>query len=72
MSADIVLPGWVPFYGINLPEDVPGYIAAPAATLDYPWRQLIAELPGPAADPQRCRRAPALRLVGPRLTRCYR
>jgi hypothetical protein len=23
-------------------EDVPGYIAAPAATLGYPWRHLIA------------------------------
>ena len=72
MLVDIVLPGWVPFYGINLSEDVPGYIAPPAAALDYPERHLIAGLPGPAAHPQRCRRAPALRLVGPRLTRCSR
>jgi hypothetical protein len=34
--------GEPPFYGINLSEDVPGYIAAPAAALDYPWRHLIA------------------------------
>ena len=51
MLADIVLPGWVPFYGINLSEDVPGYIAAPAAALDYPWRHLIAGLPGPGCAP---------------------
>jgi hypothetical protein len=29
MLVDIVLPGWVPFYGINLSEDVPGYMGAP-------------------------------------------
>jgi glyoxylase-like metal-dependent hydrolase (beta-lactamase superfamily II) len=37
MLVDIVLPGWVPFYGINLSEDVPGYIAAPATAPEYPW-----------------------------------
>jgi glyoxylase-like metal-dependent hydrolase (beta-lactamase superfamily II) len=42
MLVDIVLPGWVPFYGINLSEDVPGYIAAPATALSYPWKHLIA------------------------------
>src|SRR5260370_31793623 len=43
MLVDIVLPGWVPpFYGINLSEDVPGYIAAPATALTYPWKHLIA------------------------------
>ena len=25
-----------PFYGINLYEDVPGYMAAPAKALSYP------------------------------------
>jgi hypothetical protein len=39
---DIVLPGWAPFYGINLSEDVPGYMAAPATALSYPWKHLIA------------------------------
>jgi hypothetical protein len=34
MLVDIVLPGWVPFYGINLSEDVPGYMDAPATA----WR----------------------------------
>jgi len=42
MLVDIVLPGWVPFYGINLSEDVPGYMAAPAKALSYPWKHLIA------------------------------
>ena len=42
MLVDIVLPGWAPFYGINLSEDVPGYMAAPATALSYPWKHLIA------------------------------
>jgi hypothetical protein len=46
MLVDIVLPGWVPFYGINLSEDVPGYMAAPATALTYPWKHLIAGHPG--------------------------
>ena len=37
-----MLSGWVPFYGINLSEDVPGYMAAPAKALSYPWKHLIA------------------------------
>ena len=42
MLVDIALPGWVPFYGINLSEDVPGYIGAPGTALSYPWKHLIA------------------------------
>ena len=42
MLVDIALPGWVPFYGINLSEDVPGYMAAPGTALSYPWQHLIA------------------------------
>jgi glyoxylase-like metal-dependent hydrolase (beta-lactamase superfamily II) len=42
MLVDIALPGWAPFYGINLSEDVPGYMAAPATALSYPWKRLIA------------------------------
>jgi glyoxylase-like metal-dependent hydrolase (beta-lactamase superfamily II) len=42
MLVDIVLPGWAPFYGINLSEDVPGYMSAPARALTYPWQHLIA------------------------------
>ncbi len=42
MLVDIVLPGWAPFYGINLSEDVPGYMDAAAKALSYPWKHLIA------------------------------
>jgi glyoxylase-like metal-dependent hydrolase (beta-lactamase superfamily II) len=42
MLVDIVLPGWAPFYGINLSEDVPGYMAAPAMAMSYAWKHLIA------------------------------
>jgi len=42
MLVDIVLPGWAPFYGINLSEDVPGYMEAPVTALSYPWKYLIA------------------------------
>ena len=41
MLVDIALPGWVPFYGINLSEDVPGYMQAPAIALNYPWSHFI-------------------------------
>ncbi len=33
--------GWVPIYNVNLSEDVPGYIGAPAIALDYPWTHFI-------------------------------
>jgi glyoxylase-like metal-dependent hydrolase (beta-lactamase superfamily II) len=42
MLVDIVLPGWAPFYGINLSEDVPGYTGAAGTALSYPWKHLIA------------------------------
>jgi glyoxylase-like metal-dependent hydrolase (beta-lactamase superfamily II) len=42
MLIDIVNAGWVPIYNLNLSEDVPGYMAAPATALDYPWRHLIS------------------------------
>jgi len=38
MLIDIVNAGWVPIYNLNLSEDVPGYIQAPATALNYPWR----------------------------------
>jgi glyoxylase-like metal-dependent hydrolase (beta-lactamase superfamily II) len=36
MLVDIALPGWAPFYGINLSEDVPGCMHAPATALSSP------------------------------------
>ncbi|MDP9270354.1 MAG: MBL fold metallo-hydrolase [Chloroflexota bacterium] len=42
MLIDIVNAGWVPVYVVNLSEDIPGYIAAPANALTYPWKTLIS------------------------------
>jgi glyoxylase-like metal-dependent hydrolase (beta-lactamase superfamily II) len=42
MLVDIVNSGWVPIYSLNLSEDVPGYIEAPATALSYPWTHLIS------------------------------
>jgi glyoxylase-like metal-dependent hydrolase (beta-lactamase superfamily II) len=41
MFIDVVNAGWVPIYNLNLSEDVPGYMAAPAIALDYPWTHFI-------------------------------
>jgi glyoxylase-like metal-dependent hydrolase (beta-lactamase superfamily II) len=41
MLIDIVNSGWVPIYNLNLSEDVPGYLQAPATALSYPWRHFI-------------------------------
>jgi glyoxylase-like metal-dependent hydrolase (beta-lactamase superfamily II) len=41
MLVDIVNAGWVPIYNLNLSEDAPGYIAAPATALEYPWQHYI-------------------------------
>jgi len=35
MLVDIVVPGWVPFYSVNLSEDVRGYISAADKALSY-------------------------------------
>ena len=42
MFIDVVNAGWVPIYNTNLSEDVPGYMAAPAIALSYPWTHLIS------------------------------
>ena len=41
MLIDVVNSGWVPIYNLNLSEDVPGYIQAPATALSYPWKHFI-------------------------------
>jgi glyoxylase-like metal-dependent hydrolase (beta-lactamase superfamily II) len=41
MLVDVVNSGWVPIYNLNLSEDVPGYIQAPATALSYPWKHFI-------------------------------
>ncbi|MDX2644277.1 MBL fold metallo-hydrolase [Streptomyces sp. PA03-1a] len=42
MLVDIALPGWVPIYNLNVSEDIPGFMAAPATALSYPWKHYIA------------------------------
>jgi glyoxylase-like metal-dependent hydrolase (beta-lactamase superfamily II) len=42
MMADIVNVGWVPVFVVNLSDDIPGYLAMPAAALTYPWTTLIS------------------------------
>ena len=42
MFIDVVNAGRVPIYNLNLSEDVPGYMAAPATALDYPWTHFIS------------------------------
>jgi glyoxylase-like metal-dependent hydrolase (beta-lactamase superfamily II) len=41
MLVDIVNPGWVPIYNLNLSEDAPGYSDAPEKALSYPWSHYI-------------------------------
>ena len=41
MFIDVVNAGWVPIYNLNLSEDVPGYMGAPAIALSYPWKHFI-------------------------------
>jgi glyoxylase-like metal-dependent hydrolase (beta-lactamase superfamily II) len=41
MLVDVVNAGWVPIYNLNLSEDVPGYVQAPATALSYPWTHFI-------------------------------
>jgi glyoxylase-like metal-dependent hydrolase (beta-lactamase superfamily II) len=41
MLIDVVNAGWVPIYNVNLSDDVPGYIGAPAIALSYPWTHFI-------------------------------
>jgi glyoxylase-like metal-dependent hydrolase (beta-lactamase superfamily II) len=41
MLIDIVNVGWAPFAVVNLSEDIPGYIEAPAKALAYPWKHFI-------------------------------
>jgi glyoxylase-like metal-dependent hydrolase (beta-lactamase superfamily II) len=42
MLVDVALPGWVPIYNLNLSEDIPGFMAAPATALTYPFKHYIA------------------------------
>ncbi len=54
MFIDVVNAGWVPIYNLNLSEDVPGYMAAPAIALSYPWTHFICGHLGRLATRSHC------------------
>ena len=41
MLVDVVLPGWVPIYNVNVSTDIPGFMEAPGIALSYPWQHYI-------------------------------
>jgi glyoxylase-like metal-dependent hydrolase (beta-lactamase superfamily II) len=51
MFIDVVNAGWVPIYNLNLSEDVPGYMGAPATALGYSWTHFICGHPGRLLTP---------------------
>ena len=60
MLIDVVNPGWAPISMCNLSEDIPGYVAAPAIALEYPWKHFIGGHLGKAGHSRRCDAAPAV------------
>lgn len=42
MAIDLIFPGWMPWRRLALAEDVPGFIAASQALLDYDWDVLVS------------------------------
>ena len=41
MVVDILFPGWAPFAGLAVSQDIPDWIKAHHIALDYPWRTLV-------------------------------
>jgi glyoxylase-like metal-dependent hydrolase (beta-lactamase superfamily II) len=41
MLVDVVMPGWIPFKGLAVSQDIPGWIAAHEAALGYAWQTLV-------------------------------
>lgn len=41
MLVDVVMPGWIPFKGLAVSQDIPGWIAAHDAALGYAWQTLV-------------------------------
>jgi glyoxylase-like metal-dependent hydrolase (beta-lactamase superfamily II) len=41
MLVDVVLPGWVPIYNIDVSTDIQGYLDTPNVVLSYPWQHFI-------------------------------
>jgi glyoxylase-like metal-dependent hydrolase (beta-lactamase superfamily II) len=60
MLVDIVSPGRVPFYSVNLGEDLPGWMDAPAEGPLLPVEPLDWRPHGQARQPGRCGPAPGV------------
>lgn len=41
MVVDVLFPGWVPFKGLAVSQDIPAWVAAHDIALDYPWTTLV-------------------------------
>jgi len=41
MVVDVLFPGWVPFKGLAVTQDIPGWVHAQDVAMDYPWQTLV-------------------------------
>ncbi|WP_055530552.1 MBL fold metallo-hydrolase [Streptomyces graminilatus] len=41
MVVDVLYPGWVPFKGLAVSQDIPAWIKAHDVAMAYPWRTLV-------------------------------
>jgi glyoxylase-like metal-dependent hydrolase (beta-lactamase superfamily II) len=42
MVVDVVFPGWVPFKGLAVSQDIPGWVRAQDVAMGYAWQTLVA------------------------------
>jgi glyoxylase-like metal-dependent hydrolase (beta-lactamase superfamily II) len=41
MLVDVLYPGWVPFKGLAVSQDIPDWIKAHGIAMDYPWKTFV-------------------------------
>jgi len=41
MVVDVLFPGWVPFKGLAIAQDIPGWVQAQDVAMGYPWTTLV-------------------------------
>ena len=42
MVVDVIFPGWVPFKGLAVSQDIPGWVHAQDVAMGYAWQTLVA------------------------------
>jgi glyoxylase-like metal-dependent hydrolase (beta-lactamase superfamily II) len=42
MVVDVVMPGWIPFKGLAVSQDIPGWVHAQDIAMSYAWQTLVA------------------------------